>query len=67
MMMKMYVELQTWIAQKKGKKEKGQSLVEYGLILALVAVFCMAALQTLGGSISGMLENLAGTIGGVGG
>jgi Flp pilus assembly pilin Flp len=35
----------------KNKKSKGQSLVEYGLILALVAVVSITVLQTVGGQI----------------
>lgn len=60
-MMKQFVALQVWMASRK-KREKGQSLAEYGLILALVAVFCIAALQLLGGSITTMLNNLSGAI-----
>lgn len=62
-MMKQFVALQVWMVSNK--KKKGQSLAEYGLILALVAVFCIAALQLLGGSITTMLNNLSGAIDGV--
>ncbi|MDX2084470.1 MAG: Flp family type IVb pilin [Candidatus Melainabacteria bacterium] len=53
-MLKHYIRLKT----------KGQSLAEYGLILALVAVFCIIALQTLGTNISAALEFLASEISG---
>lgn len=43
-------------------KQKGQSLAEYGLALALVAVFCIAGLQTLGGSLSDLLTNMGSSI-----
>jgi pilus assembly protein Flp/PilA len=43
-------------------KEEGASLVEYGLLLALIAVICLAAVATLGRSISTMLSGLAGSI-----
>lgn len=62
-MLKQYVALQARLA---ARKNKGQSLAEYGLILALVAVFCIGALQVLGGSITQMLTGLASTIGGIG-
>ena len=44
------------------RDEEGASLVEYGLLLSLVAVVCIAAVTLLGGSISNMLSNLAGLI-----
>jgi pilus assembly protein Flp/PilA len=46
----------------KMKEEEGQALAEYGLILALIAVFCIIALTLLGGNISTMLTNLANEI-----
>jgi pilus assembly protein Flp/PilA len=42
--------------------EEGASLVEYGLLLSLIAVVCLAAVALLGTSISTMLSNLAGSI-----
>lgn len=63
-MLKQYVALQVWFATRKAPS-KGQSLAEYGLILALVAVFCIAALKILGGSISNMMNGLSNTISGV--
>jgi pilus assembly protein Flp/PilA len=59
-MLKQYVKVQAWLATRQ--KSKGQSLAEYGLILALVAVFCIGALQILGGSITKMLSGLSSTI-----
>ena len=43
-------------------KEEGASLVEYGLVLALIAVVCLVAVATLGTSISTMLNSLAGSV-----
>lgn len=61
-MLKQYIAMQVWLAARKNSKQKGQSLAEYGLILALIAVFCIAALTTLGGNISTMLNTLASKI-----
>ncbi len=44
------------------RDEEGASLVEYGLLLALIAVVCIGAVTILGTSISGMLNSLSGTI-----
>ncbi len=39
-------------------KRKGQSLVEYGLILALVSVVAITVLQLMGGQIKTTVTNL---------
>ena len=39
-------------------KEKGQGLVEYALILVLIAVVVIAALRILGPIISGIFGNI---------
>jgi pilus assembly protein Flp/PilA len=44
--------------------EEGQALVEYGLILALVAVVCIVALQLLGQNVAAQLTAIATAIGG---
>lgn len=41
------------------KDENGQALAEYGLILALIAVICVVALQTLGGGVEAALSKIA--------
>jgi pilus assembly protein Flp/PilA len=47
-------------------KSKGQSLAEYGLILALVAVVCIVGLTTMGEQLNAMIERLAAEISGQG-
>lgn len=39
-------------------KEKGQGLVEYALILVLIAIVVIAALSALGPTISGIFEKI---------
>ncbi|HRJ45212.1 MAG: Flp family type IVb pilin [Caldilineaceae bacterium] len=46
------------------ENEEGQSLAEYGLILALIAVVCIAAVTALGGEIASYLEELQGAFAG---
>jgi len=43
--------------------EEGQALVEYGLILALVAVVCIAALTALGVNVAAQIQAIADAIG----
>ena len=44
------------------KNEEGQGMVEYGLIIALIAVVVIAALEALGGSVSGIFEKAKGSL-----
>lgn len=46
------------------REEEGQALVEYALILALIAVFAIAALQALGTSVSNVLQQISDSIAG---
>ena len=49
--------------QRYGRTAKqGQSLVEYGLCLALVAVVCITALNSLGLNLSDKLDCIASAI-----
>lgn len=41
------------------RNEKGQGMVEYGLILALVAVGAMVALGTMGGDLSSKFTTIS--------
>jgi pilus assembly protein Flp/PilA len=56
------VAARKFVAKYITRKEEAASLVEYGLLLALIAVVCLAAVTTLGKSISTMLSNLASSI-----
>lgn len=49
-----------WLALRS---EKGQGLVEYALILALVAIVVITALTTLGGQASNAMNDVATEIG----
>jgi len=40
------------------RSAKGQGLAEYALILALIAVLCIAAVLFLGGAIQGILSTV---------
>jgi pilus assembly protein Flp/PilA len=46
-------------ATRVRRDEDGQGLVEYALIIALVSVVLIAALGTLGGSITGTFGDIA--------
>ena len=42
--------------------ERGASAVEYGLLVALIAVAIILAVTTLGGTLSSIFSNTAGSI-----
>ncbi len=44
------------------KKEEGQALAEYGLILALIAVVTIGALTLLGTNLTAILNQIAGAV-----
>ena len=47
------------------KNESGQGMVEYGLIIALIAVVVIAALKLLGPAISGIFTEATGELTGL--
>jgi len=48
--------------QERIRTTDGQALVEYALILALVAVVVVAALSTLGGTINNLFRNVTDSL-----
>jgi pilus assembly protein Flp/PilA len=47
------------------KKEEGQGLVEYALILALVALLVIVALRFLGGTVANTYNNIGNAMSGM--
>ena len=48
-----------WVSMKnKLQDEEGQGLVEYALLLALIAVFCIGVLQSLGTRVSETFDTI---------
>ena len=44
------------------RDEEGATMVEYGLLVALIALVALGAVQTLGLNLSTMFGNVAGSI-----
>ena len=57
--------LATWIRAHVGD-ERGASLVEYALLVALIAVVCIAAVSLLGSSASTKFSTVGSAISGAG-
>ncbi len=46
----------------KARSERGASAVEYGLLVALIAIVIIVAVTTLGGNLSGIFSKTAASI-----
>jgi pilus assembly protein Flp/PilA len=46
------------IARWEERSERGQTLVEYGLLLALIAIVVIAVLLLLGPAVSGIFQSV---------
>jgi Flp pilus assembly pilin Flp len=46
----------------QNRYQTGQSLVEFGLLLALVAVVAIAGLLVFGGTVTSMMSSLSNTV-----
>jgi pilus assembly protein Flp/PilA len=57
---KLYVTFVTQLAKLRSKR--GQTLVEYGLILALVSIVVITVLSVLGTSIKGVFNTITSTL-----
>ena len=50
-----------WLRNRPGSEE-GQALVEYTLIVSLIALVCIVALSAAGQSLSGIFNSIAGQV-----
>ena len=59
----MHIEMiKTYLLARFGKTERGAALVEYALLLALIAVVCIVALTTLGGKASSKFTSIGNSL-----
>jgi pilus assembly protein Flp/PilA len=52
-MLSYFVYATSFLTDRLRWDDRGASLVEYGLLVGLIAVVCVAAIVTLGGTIAG--------------
>jgi pilus assembly protein Flp/PilA len=57
-MLTTYQFIHAWLTTKP-KTERGASLVEYALLVALIAVVCIAAVAVLGGKAKSSFESIS--------
>lgn len=51
-----------YLAKRRLRDESGQGLVEYGLIIGLVAIVAVGALLALGGKLQGIFTSINGSL-----
>jgi len=55
--------LKSWLEAKFDRRdEAGASLVEYGLLVALIAVVCIVAIRLLGTKVSSNFSNVGNNL-----
>ena len=52
----------TWVRARFGDDDRGASLVEYALLVALIAVVCIVAVRFLGQSASSKFDSVGSAI-----
>lgn len=57
-----YEFLANWLRARFADDERGASLVEYALLVALIAVVCIAAVTLLGRNASTKFSNVGSSI-----
>ncbi|MEE9414188.1 MAG: Flp family type IVb pilin [Acidimicrobiales bacterium] len=60
-MITQYNFLATWL-KAQAKSERGASLVEYALLVALIAVVCITAVTMLGSSASDKFSEISSAV-----
>ncbi len=58
----MYMDIVNWMQARFAKTERGAALVEYALLLALIAVVCIVALTQLGDQASEKFQDVGNSI-----
>ena len=63
-MISTYEFLSTWLRARFGDSDRGASMVEYALLVALIAVVCITAIKFLGSSSSDSFSKTGSAIAG---
>ena len=60
-MLQLFTAFQAWYATH-AREERGATAVEYGLMVALIAIVIIVAVALLGGNLSGLFNKVAGSV-----
>ena len=63
-MLKAYVSVQTYLAGLLHREDKGATAVEYGLLVALIALVIIGVVTLLGGTLSSIFGKVNSSISG---
>ena len=63
MLYQMILKVKAFISTLTIRDEKAQGLIEYALIILLIAIAVIAVLQLLGGGIGNVFTNITNTLG----
>jgi pilus assembly protein Flp/PilA len=62
-MLKPYVRVQTFLTGLLNRDDRGATAVEYGLLVALIALVIIGGVVLLGGNLSKVFNNVANSVG----
>ena len=62
MILSMLVRWDNVFAHDESEDEKGQTMIEYGLIVALISIVAILTLTTVGGNIQKVFSSIAGKL-----
>ena len=61
-MLLMYLRATSHLRDRLQREEEGQALVEYALILSLIAVAAIVILKTLGNQVAGIFTSISNNL-----
>lgn len=67
MLYQMVLQAKAFLSALTIRDEKAQGLIEYALIILLIAIAVITVLGLLGGGIGNVFTNITNTLGGAGG
>ena len=62
MILSMMVRWDNVFAHDESEDESGQTMIEYGLIVALISIVAILTLTTVGGNIKNVFSSIAGKL-----
>jgi pilus assembly protein Flp/PilA len=57
-MLTMIQFVQSWVSARTNDTERGATMVEYGLLISLIALAVIGVVTVLGGEISGLFQRV---------